>query len=344
MRRTPQLVWWDAVLSIVVLLLVGLTWFAGIGTNAVTIFLTLSISFSLVARIRAYLARTLETGFVRRPFAPEHRWYLVQALVRGGFVVVWALVMHASIARVQLGDQLASMWSFLGVVLVAVGLFPLLPLRRILGARLVLVGILGIFFGAQLVMALLPTSGADVVTLDPPMRQELVVFQGGPSPIINHHWLLRAQRNALDLVVARNGRLVDGDANQLASYGCFGEPVLAPQAGTVVKAVTDLADLRPGRADLGHFIGNHVVLAIAPERFVLLAHLQKGSVVVHEGEQVTAGQPLGACGNTGNTSFPHLHIQVQDRVDPFAPDGRTYPIAFRGTSVPLVRNARIAPL
>lgn len=44
---------------------------------------------------------------------------------------------------------------------------------------------------------------------------------------------------------------------------------------------------------------------------MVLAHLRRNSVPVDIGDDVRAGQPLGAIGNSGNTSEPHLHIHAQ---------------------------------
>jgi murein DD-endopeptidase MepM/ murein hydrolase activator NlpD len=75
----------------------------------------------------------------------------------------------------------------------------------------------------------------------------------------------------------------------------------------------DRSDMPIGQVDSEVIEGNHVVVELAPERYLLLAHLQQGSVVVAEGDEVGAGDLLGRCGNSGNTSQPHLHIQVQSR-------------------------------
>jgi murein DD-endopeptidase MepM/ murein hydrolase activator NlpD len=60
-----------------------------------------------------------------------------------------------------------------------------------------------------------------------------------------------------------------------------------------------------------------------------MAHLQKGSVRVVAGDTVQVGQPIAKAGNSGNTSGPHLHMQVQSGPDFSAPDLKTYPIVFR---------------
>lgn len=58
--------------------------------------------------------------------------------------------------------------------------------------------------------------------------------------------------------------------------------------------------------------GNHVIIDLGNKEFALLAHLQQDSVSVSEGDEVRPGQPVGLCGNSGNTSEPHLHFHVQD--------------------------------
>jgi murein DD-endopeptidase MepM/ murein hydrolase activator NlpD len=60
--------------------------------------------------------------------------------------------------------------------------------------------------------------------------------------------------------------------------------------------------------------GNHVLLDCGGTE-VLLAHLQRGSVLVAPGEHVTTGQRLGLIGNSGNTTEPHLHVSAQRRHD-----------------------------
>jgi len=106
----------------------------------------------------------------------------------------------------------------------------------------------------------------------------------------------------------------------------FGSPILAPASGKVVRIVEDEPDnegLRdfPRRSlteDLGRplwVFGNHVVLDVGGGQYVLLGHLMKESILVSVGEEVEAGAPLAAAGNSGNSIEPHLHVQVMDRSD-----------------------------
>ena len=59
--------------------------------------------------------------------------------------------------------------------------------------------------------------------------------------------------------------------------------------------------------------GNHVILKIAPNRYVTYAHLQHGSLKVHLHDHVHTGDALALLGNNGNTTGAHLHMQVTDR-------------------------------
>ncbi|RXZ43517.1 M23 family metallopeptidase, partial [Agromyces binzhouensis] len=42
----------------------------------------------------------------------------------------------------------------------------------------------------------------------------------------------------------------------------------------------------------------------------LYAHMQYGSLAVAAGQRVTAGQPIGAVGTTGQSTGPHLHLEM----------------------------------
>jgi len=110
------------------------------------------------------------------------------------------------------------------------------------------------------------------------------------------------------------------------AYG-FGQPILAPAAGRVVRVVADVTDndgleSYPRRSlleTLGRpewIFGNFVVLDVGDGAFVLLGHLRRGSVAVAPGQLVQAGDRIGECGNSGNSQSPHLHMQIMNRPDP----------------------------
>jgi murein DD-endopeptidase MepM/ murein hydrolase activator NlpD len=82
---------------------------------------------------------------------------------------------------------------------------------------------------------------------------------------------------------------------------------------------------------VGAIAGNHVVIAAGPAGpYVLLAHLRQGSIRVRPGQVVELGTPIGQCGNTGNSTEPHVHLQATDSADWSRATG--LPIAFSGGS------------
>jgi hypothetical protein len=58
--------------------------------------------------------------------------------------------------------------------------------------------------------------------------------------------------------------------------------------------------------------GNYVLVQGSDGRFDLYAHLVQDSVMVAPGEQVERGQVLGELGSTGDSTGPHVHVQVAD--------------------------------
>lgn len=110
----------------------------------------------------------------------------------------------------------------------------------------------------------------------------------------------------------------------------FGRPIIAPCPGRVVIAHDGEADHEARRSQLSlvpylltqarrvrggpaAIAGNHVVIAAGPTGpFILLAHLRRGSLTVGVGDHVQLGETVGGCGNSGNSTQPHLHIQATD--------------------------------
>lgn len=104
-----------------------------------------------------------------------------------------------------------------------------------------------------------------------------------------------------------------------------GVSVLAAAPG-IVRGVRDgMEDVEYTGDDLdGRDCGNGIVLRHGDDWETQYCHLKKGSVAVHKGQRVTAGQVLGEIGLSGRTQFPHLHLSVRRRgsvIDPFAPSG-----------------------
>lgn len=163
-----------------------------------------------------------------------------------------------------------------------------------------------------------------------PFEGEWTVVWGGRTVEQNHHAANATQRFAMDLLVTKDGKSHAGEGKALQDYFAWGQRILSPAEGVVVSASDGAEDIPPGppaKPGSGNPAGNHVVIDHGNGEFSLLAHLQKGSVKVKPGEKVKAGQLLGLCGNSGNTSEPHLHVHLQDRAEfPGAAEG--LPMAF----------------
>ena len=145
-----------------------------------------------------------------------------------------------------------------------------------------------------------------------PFDGEWHVVWGGHDIEQNYHAAVPGQRFAYDILRVVDGSTHRGDGKALEDYYCWNEKILAPAAGTVLEVVGDLPDQAIGTRNPDAPAGNHVMLDLGDGEYALLAHLRQGSVVVEAGQQVAAGDELGRCGNSGNTSEPHLHFHLQD--------------------------------
>jgi Peptidase family M23 len=126
-------------------------------------------------------------------------------------------------------------------------------------------------------------------------------------------------------------------------YPSFGQPVFAPVDGVVAERSDWQRDhwsrtswpalawffvegfLReltgPGRV-----LGNHLIIRVSDGSYVVLAHLRRRSATVGTGQRVRAGDQVGQAGNSGNTTEPHLHVQVMDHRWPLVAGGVPFAI------------------
>lgn len=136
-----------------------------------------------------------------------------------------------------------------------------------------------------------------------------------------------------------------------ARFPGFGRDILAPVDGVVVAVHDGVPDhpayrgfpsiryaLRQRQRAAGGWealAGNHVMIE-AGSTTVVLCHLQHGSVAVVAGQHVAVGTAIGRCGNSGNSTEPHVHIQAIDTPD--VQRANAVPLTFRGR---LPRNGEI---
>jgi Peptidase family M23 len=214
----------------------------------------------------------------------------------------------------------------------------------------------------------LSTRPLDPVVLTLPFRGTWLTRNSPARRVPSHGTHLFATTYAVDFIAVRGRRTATTrdwrarlSTEPVDRFFAFGQPILAPAAGRVVSvhdgeedhearrslparvpyALTQAARARGGA---GALAGNHVILELDDRAgYVVLAHLRAGSIRVGEGELVAAGLEVAACGNSGNSTQPHLHIQVMDAADPFAARGvpmafRDYRVWRRGDGTPVVVN------
>ncbi len=307
----------------------------GIFFNALFVFLLLVVPAQCVAIVWRFATGRLETGFWRRPFAPELRRQWLQLANRWLFLALSAWCLAICIVPAQFTDDqilVIRCLSYGSIGTLAV--LGLLPDKRIRVATNVAVALASAFLLIQMARIYWPLNPAAGMVLDSPFASgDWLVLNGGRSGLVNLHYRLPSQRDALDIEKLEKGKEHPGDKQKLSSYPSYGMPLVAPVAGKVVHVEEGHEDNPPGIMDEENLAGNYVVLEVDPTHFVMLAHLKNGSIQVKEGQGVRVGDPLAECGNSGNTSHPHLHIQAQDRPVPFEEQTRTYPIFFRNVSI-----------
>jgi hypothetical protein len=168
-----------------------------------------------------------------------------------------------------------------------------------------------------------------------PFNGKWVVVNGGVDKALSHSWSIYPQRYAYDFIVMDDeGNFSAGDKSSLQSYYCYGKDIIAPADGEVVKVSHHHKDSRvDGKkvyCDATDISGNHIVIKHNEYEYSMIAHLMPNSVTVSAGDIVKQGEIIAKCGNSGNTSMPHIHFQLQSNDNIFLAAG--LPIIFTNIS------------
>lgn len=189
-----------------------------------------------------------------------------------------------------------------------------------------------------------PVGERDPVPVEIPVSGRWKALNGPGTKVPSHHTHSHAQTYAIDLTChpletpAPEPRWFWPVARRPDRYPAFGQPVLAPGDGVVVTRTDGQRDhlsrtSLPGLFYLfaegflrsmgwtRHLWGNHLVLDLGNGTYAGFAHLRQGSALVTIGEHVTTGQHLAECGNSGNSSEPHVHFQLMNGPDPTTAQG-----------------------
>ena len=158
-----------------------------------------------------------------------------------------------------------------------------------------------------------PKIERNITKLSLPFRGKWDITWGGDTKELNYHVESQAQKNAFDFLIKdTSGKIFKNDRKSNDDYYAFGQELTAPCDGEIVVAVDGVKDNIPGEFNPTFLTGNTVIIKIINNEFLFFAHLKNHSIKVKEGQIVKQGQVLGLCGNSGQSSEPHLHFHIQN--------------------------------
>jgi len=282
---------------------------------------------------------SLDTSKQERPSPFFRLWKILRWLPLTTMLLTIAIL---SILFLSGGTQKIDAWFLSQLALPVLGLICLVAsiiygsVQRRFSRLLVMTSLIALLALLPAILLIMPVAyPASLTAMTPsatvrlPADVSLQVLWGGDKLATNYHAKTPDQRWAYDLGVAP---YLSGSA-KLVDYGCYGIPVIAPVSGPVAYVRDGEPDHTPGVLS-NNFqapTGNHVVIRLETGTYLVIAHLKQGSVTVKAGETVVEGQVIGQCGNSGNTSEPHIHIHHQ-RQDPIVYPGdlaEGLPLYFR---------------
>lgn len=216
-------------------------------------------------------------------------------------------------------------------------------------------GVVGVLLAAGLLLNVGPDAETEsTVHVAAPVRGTWLALNSPGQQIPSHGTRTLGQLSAVDII-----RPDDADAGRTnpppvrwgwrgsrpEQFRCFGAEIYAMEGGVVVEASDIQHDQRARntwQAMLWFFtgenalrvlagwrvvVGNRVVIAHDDGVYAAYVHLKRGSACVAAGDRVRQGQQIASVGNTGNTTQPHLHVQLMDRAR--FPEAAGVPVNWR---------------
>ncbi len=178
----------------------------------------------------------------------------------------------------------------------------------------------------------IPVPNRHKAELNLPFKGKWLVFWGGDTELLNRHHDTLNQRFAFDFVVVdESGLRHKNDGTKNEDYYAYGKEILSPGSGLVTDVIQEVRDNRPGSKNKYSALGNAVFIQHRKLEFSILAHLKPNETKVKVGDKIEPGQVIGLCGNSGNTSEPHLHFHLQNT--PIIQDGTGIKCYFKNITV-----------
>ncbi|HFA49751.1 MAG TPA: DUF3887 domain-containing protein [Bacteroidetes bacterium] len=158
-----------------------------------------------------------------------------------------------------------------------------------------------------------PTLERNTTKLILPFHGDWYVFWGGTTLSQNYHVAQKHQQGAFDFLINdKRGKSYKTDGRSNSDYYAFGKEIIAPCDGKIIRVLEGVKDNTvPGMNKIQAY-GNCVMLETKNKEYIVFAHLKMNSIKVKKGQKIKQGDILGLCGNSGNSTEPHLHFSVQN--------------------------------
>ena len=156
------------------------------------------------------------------------------------------------------------------------------------------------------------------------------------------HRQFASREFSIDLVqVSEAGLIRHRKSDEVDDFICFDKPVFAMKSGTIASITDGIPDNLPGqnissttmlklKSEHGYYAsqcGNSVLIKHSDETWSYYSHLRMGSIRRKPGDQISAGDQIGAVGNSGRSEIAHLHVQMNAEANPYG--SRSIPIYLK---------------
>lgn len=317
-------------ISLFVIGLLGLVYSLGLFFNVLLVFFILSSIVRCFSTVGHFSFGSLDVNFHKQP--RRNQFAFVYMLVQWFFIVTTCLCLHSAIIPIQLTQNELLEWkTYLILASVIHLIISFIPPINIPKSWLFFYILISLFVSVELIRYYWPYTTDTAIELRNPLSTEAFVFQGGRSSIYNHHYNVNGQSYAVDLVP--NASMAQTQMTTLDDFPCFNAKVFAPIEGEVHNLRDDIHDNSVGTTNIRTPEGNFVTLKIRNDKYLVLAHFKKGSIKVKKGQKIKTGQLIGKCGNSGNSTAPHIHLQIQNEENMWSPSNQTFPIKLLSKSV-----------
>jgi hypothetical protein len=160
-----------------------------------------------------------------------------------------------------------------------------------------------------------------------PFTGTWLVSNGGRTSVTNNHFR-PSDQGPQNQLYAYDFRMENtGKETKLDDFPVFGMDVLTPGDGMIIQVIDGSIDVLPGERDRSVGVGNAIIINHLNGEYSLLCHFKHNSIRVKVGQKVKQGNVMGLCGNTGNTTQPHIHFNLQD--GPLMHKANALPAQFR---------------